>query len=272
MLARDVADEASTAGHDVTGLDLPEFDVTDAARVRDALPPCDLVINCAAYTAVDNAETQRALADAVNADGPGNLAEACASGGTRFFHLSTDYVFDGSADRPYREDDVPHPLNAYGAGKLEGERRVRAAGGNALIIRVQSLFGVHGEHFIRKILRRLEGGAEGLQVVDDQVTSPTYTRHVAQALVRLAETSRQGVVHVAASGSCSWFTFAREALRLLDLENPVTPVPSSAFPTPAQRPPRSVLDTSRYRGWTGRSLPTWQEGLREYLEAEKMQT
>ena len=272
MLGHDVEKAATAAGHTVAGLDLPEFDLTDPAGVEARLPEADVVINCAAYTAVDRAETERDLADAVNAAGPGHLAAACAGRGVPLLHLSTDYVFDGEADRPYREDDPPRPLNAYGEGKLEGERRVAAAGGEALIVRVQSLFGLHGEHFIGKIRRRLESTAEPVRVVDDQVTAPTYTGHLAPGLVRLAASGRTGVVHVAASGACTWYAFARALAETLGMEDRVMPVPTRAFPTPARRPARSLLDTSRFRAWTGTDLPAWQEGLRAYLEEEKMRS
>ena len=270
MLGRDLAEAATAAGHAVAGLDLPDFDLTRPDHVRDRLPPAELVINCAAYTAVDAAETDRAAADAVNALAPARLASVCAERDLPLFHLSTDYVFDGESDRPYREDDPPHPLNAYGAGKLEGEQRVLEAGGPSLVIRVQSLFGRHGEHFIRKIMRRLEAGPDEVRVVDDQVTSPTYTRHLALAILRLVGAGHTGRVHLAAAGSCSWYEFAREAARALGREERIRPVPSSAFPTPARRPARALLDTARFQAWTGQALPTWQQGLHDYLEEGKV--
>jgi dTDP-4-dehydrorhamnose reductase len=138
------------------------------------------------------------------------------------------------------------------------------------VVRVQSLYGRHGDHFIRKILRRLEASSDNLRVVNDQVTAPTYTRHVARALMYLAESGRRGVVHVAASGSCSWYEFALAAAGALGMAERVSPVPSTAFPTPARRPARALLDTSRYQAWTGQTMPSWEEGLRQYLEEEKI--
>ena len=179
--------------------------------------------------------------------------------------VSTDYVFNGRGARPYREDDIPDPVNAYGASKLEGERQVREAGGNHLIVRVQSLYGRHGHNFVRSILRKLEAEAPALRVVGDQVCSPTYTRHLAQAILALIRAEKTGVVHVRASGECTWHEFAAAIAARVRPGTAVHPVPTSAYPTPARRPAYAVMDCRRYREWTGRQMPHWREGLDAYL-------
>jgi dTDP-4-dehydrorhamnose reductase len=269
MLGRDVMAAGHAHGHEMAGFDLPELDITDPASLAASLPQTEAVVNCAAYTRVDDAEKERGTAFAVNGRAAGHVARLGAERGWLLLHLSTDYVFDGSSQRPYREEDTPRPLNVYGASKLAGEEAVRATRARSLVVRVQSLFGRHGRHFVKAIAEKLREGTQDLAVVDDQISSPTYTRHLAGALIELACEHRTGTVHVAASGTCSWFEFARAIARHLRPDATIRPVPSSAYPRPARRPARSVLDTSRFRRWTGRPLPTWQQGLAEYLAEEE---
>ena len=216
--------------------------------------------------AVDRAEDEGPKALAVNATGPGNLARLCAQRGVKLLHVSTDYVFDGEAARPYREDDPPNPVSLYGRSKLEGERAVQAAGAHAVIMRTQALFGVGGRNFVEAIAGRLERGGGALRVVNDQFTCPTYVGHLADAMLALMASGRAGVVHVSASGSCSWYEFACAiAAALAPGREAVQPVPAAEYPVKARRPPCAVLDKTRYRTWTGRCMPTWQEGLAAYL-------
>ncbi len=268
MLGRDLVAAAQEAGHTVHGLDLPAIDITDPASVERALPETDAVVNCAAYTQVDKAEEERDLAFRINADGAGILARACASRGVRLLHLSTDYVFSGESDQPWREEDEPAPLNAYGASKLAGEQQVHEARGPSVVVRVESLFGKNGKNFVRTIATRLLDGQREFRVVADQISSPTYTRHAAAGLLRLLESGQNGTVHMTASGHCSWFEFARAIADRLAPDAVVEPVPSEAYPLPARRPRFSVLYNARFEAWTGTRLPSWREGLDNYLKEE----
>lgn len=268
MLGSDLMEAGRAAGLDMDGFDLPELDIRDFNSVRDTLPVCDWAVNCAAYTRVDDAERERQAAFAVNAEGALSVARVCARRGTRLLHVSTDYVFDGRKGRPYVETDSPDPLSVYGASKLAGEKAVRAEGGRFLIVRTQSLFGKHGPNFVRAIVEKIHKGATPLRVVNDQVSSPTYTRHLAEALVRLIRLDKQGVVHVSAAGSCSWFDFARAIVARVCPSVEVVPITSHELGRPAPRPAYSVLDNSLYNSWTGAPLPSWQEGLVAYMKEE----
>lgn len=268
MLGSDLMDAGRAAGFDMEGFDLPELDIRDFNALREKIPACDWVVNCAAYTRVDDAEQERETAFAVNAEGVLNLARVCARRGLTLMHISTDYVFDGRKGRPYVESDSPEPLSVYGASKLAGEKAVRAEGGRFLIVRTQSLFGKRGPNFVRAVVEKIKKGAAPLRVVNDQVSSPTYTRHLADALLRLIRLNKQGVVHVSASGSCSWFEFAKAIVARLQPRMEVIPISSRELARPAQRPAYSVLDNSLYISWTGAPLPTWQQGLDAYLREE----
>ena len=270
MLGTDLVSACRSAGIEPLGLDLPDFDITKFDRVRADLPKVDRIVNCAAYTRVDDAEIHREQAYAVNAEGAGNVARICSTRNIGLIHISTDYVFDGGKGSAYSEDDRVNPLNIYGASKLAGEELVRGAGGRSLIVRTQSLFGVRGPNFVRTIAQRLKRSDEPLRVVNDQFTSPTYTRHLAEAIVRLLQSEREGIVNVVASGHCSWFEFAKAIAARVKAGAEINPVGTAEYPRPAPRPAYSVLDTNRYRDWTGSALPTWQEGLEEYMAEEKL--
>ncbi len=269
MLGSDLVAAGRRRDLEIQGLDLPEIDLTKFRDVLGVLPVSDWVVNCAAYTNVDGAEKERAAAHAVNAQGAGNIARACRKKKMRLMHISTDYVFNGKLKRPYREEDRPDPINVYGASKLAGEKEVRAEGGRFLIVRTQALFGRHGHNFVKAIMRRIwEHPGEVLKVVDDQITAPTYTRHLAEALLDLLELEHGGVVHVSAEGECSWYEFAREIAALAAPGTPVEPITSEELERAAPRPPYTVLNKHRFLIWTGRRMPEWRVGLREYLEEE----
>ena len=269
MLGTDLARAVQASDFDVVGLDLPVLDITDPKSVERNLPRSDWVVNCAAYTRVDDAETHREEAFAVNGAGAGNVARVCKDRGMRLAQMSTDYVFDGLKQDPYGEEDAVNPLSVYGASKLVGEQAVKAAGGHYLIIRTQSLFGVKGANFVRSIVQRALKSSEPLRVVKDQVSSPTYTRHLAAAIVRLIMLGKSGVVHVVAGGACSWADFAKAIVARVKPEAVVRPITAAELARPAPRPANSVMDTSRYRTWTGQTMPTWQQGLDEYLAEDK---
>jgi len=213
---------------------------------------------------VDAAEAEEAAAHAVNAEGPRVLAEACQPRGILLCHLSTDYVFDGTATEPIDEAAAPNPRSAYGRGKLAGETAVRVALASHQIVRTAWLYGQEGPNFVLTMLRLArERGA--LRVVADQWGSPTWTGHLAPALVRLVECGTPGTYHLTNSGSTSWHGFAQAIVEEAGLDVPVEAIPSSDFPTPAPRPAYSVLANRAWEGLGEAPLPPWREGLRAYL-------
>ena len=218
----------------------------------------DVVINCAAYNAVDRAESEREHAETGNVTGPGVLAAACRRAGATLVHYSTNFVFDGSLDRPYVEADEPAPISAYGESKLAGEGAVFSTGARALVIRTAALFG--GPHsFPRRILERALS-AERIPVVADQRVNPTYARDLAAATLDLLERDMTGIVHVVGGGCVGWDEFARAVLEEFAVRTEVDPVPSSAFPTAARRPLNGCLGTTRYK-----ALRPWREALHEWV-------
>jgi dTDP-4-dehydrorhamnose reductase len=252
MLGRDVV---RAAGDRAVALTHADLDVTDRAAARDALGGAT-VINCAAYTDVDGAETDSDTAHAVNADGARNVAEAA----TRVLYVSTDYVFDGSKREPYVESDPTGPLQEYGHSKLAGERATAEANEDHLVVRSSWLFGAGGRNFVETMLT-LARERDELLVIDDQVGSPTFSGHLAEALVALAGGDERGVLHVAGTGSCSWFDFARAIFERVGVDADVRPCATEEFPRPARRPPFSVLESER----GAPALPTWEDGLEAYL-------
>ena len=267
MLGKDLATAAAGAGHEAVSFPRAELDITDAAAVARALADARpaVVINSAAWTNVDGAETDEAGALAVNGAGAGNVARAAAERGAWTIHVSSDYVFDGSKRSPYLESDPVGPLSAYGRTKLAGERAVaEAAPERHTIVRSSWLFGAGGPCFPATILR-LARERDELKVVEDQIGCPTFTGHLAEALVDLAarESRLPGIVHVAASGSCSWFEFAREIVMGAGVTCEVKPCSTEEFPRPATRPAYSVLRSER--GDEVPVLPEWREGLARYM-------
>jgi dTDP-4-dehydrorhamnose reductase len=267
MLGQDVRITAQERGHETIALSRGELDVSDAravmAVIADAAP--DAVINCAAWTDVDGAETDYAAAQAVNGGGPANVGRAAAAVGAWTVHVSTDYVFDGLHTRPYVESDTPSPMSGYGRSKLEGERELAAAAADRhTIVRTSWLYGLGGSSFPKTILR-LARERDTLSVVDDQVGCPTFTGHLGPALVGLAaDPPPPGVLHLAAAGQCSWFEFAGEIVASAGLACEVSPCTTAEFPRPAPRPAYSVLRSERDGVPI---LPHWREGLTEFLAA-----
>ena len=253
-------------GVDVVGVDVAEMDVTDAGRVRAVIEKerPGVVVNCAAFTNVDDCESKRELCFDVNGRGAGNVAAAAAGVGARVIHISTDYVFDGRSQVAYKEGDEPAPLCAYGESKLDGERKVAAADADYTIVRTAWLFGAGGANFVSKILARAKEG-EALEVVDDQRGSPTYAGHLAAALAKLVGLEFRGVLHVAGSGEASWFDVAGEILLLTGYRVPLRAIATADLELPARRPRYSPLESSLYTALTGEVMPPWQEGLAAYL-------
>jgi len=272
MLAHDVLRLAAQAGHELIAIDLPELDIVDAdavhAFVGDARP--DAIINCAAWTDVDGAQTQREAAHAVNAEGAGNLAQAAAHHDARLLHISTDYVFtgvapldDAGAPRAYVESDPVGPQSVYGITKLAGEQLVLAASPRHTVARSAWLFGVNGRNFVDTMLR-LADERDSVQVVDDQVGCPTWTGHLAPALLGLLERDVRGLVHLAGAGAASWNGFACEIFRQAERPCRVESATSAQMARPAPRPAWSVLASERSDILP---LPDWRDGLAGYLAA-----
>ena len=265
MLGHEVVAAAQRLGHEVAAWDLPECDLTDERGTLDAVRRLDprAVVNCAAYTNVDHAESDEATAERVNADAAGNLARACSAIGARLVHVSTDYVFDGTKREPWIESDAPNPLGAYGRTKLHGEEQVAAEHEDHAIVRTAWLFGPHGPNFIATMLR-LAGDNDEVSVVTDQTGSPTFAGHLAPALVDMAERSDTGIFHGAGGGSCSWYELTLEAFDMAGMNCRVLPTTTDRFPRPAPRPAYSVLGSEREHRIT---LPQWQDGVRAHLAA-----
>jgi dTDP-4-dehydrorhamnose reductase len=268
MLGQDLLAAAEAAGHEPAGLDLPELDITDSEATRDAVVAAtpDVVINCAAWTDVDGAEAQEELAARVNAEGAGSVAAAAAAAGAHVIQISTDYSFDGSASEPYVESSPTSALGAYGRTKLGGELAVsEAATPDFAIVRSSWLFGPHGKNFVDTMLR-LGAERDEVAVVDDQVGCPTYTGHLAPALVDIAERRLTGILHVAGGGSCSWHELAVAAFERTGTRCEVKPITTEQLGRPAPRPAFSVLRSERE---DAPRLPDWREGLDAHLAAVK---
>jgi dTDP-4-dehydrorhamnose reductase len=263
MLGRDVMLAAGNAGHDVVGYGRAELDVTDPAALERKfdLERPDVVINCAAWTDVDGAEDAEEAAFAINGSGAGHVAAAAAKLKAAVLHVSTDYVFDGAKGAPYVESDQPAPLSAYGRTKLAGEEAVVAANKRHFVVRSAGLFGIGGRNFVETMLQLAEDRNE-VTVVRDQVGSPTYTWHLAYGIVRLIEGIEYGIHHMAASGQCSWYEFAREIFEQANVECRVLSITSEEFGAAAPRPAFSALVSQREHAIR---LPAWQDGLAGYL-------
>ena len=248
-------------------------DLTDpaACAAMVAATDADLILNAAAYTAVDQAETDRATADLVNGEAPGAMARAAAARGLPFLHVSTDYVFDGAGTRPWREDDPVAPLGAYGASKLLGELQVAEAGGQAVILRTAWVFSAHGKNFVKTMLR-VGAEREALSVVDDQRGGPTAAADIADALFTIATAFGKGrgvpgIYHFAGAPTVSWADFAEAifAASSLPRKPVVNRIPSSDYPTPAKRPGNSALDCSLLAKTYGITQPDWRKSLADVI-------
>jgi dTDP-4-dehydrorhamnose reductase len=280
MLGQDLLARLASSGMAAIGLDLEEIDITRSQQVhaitRDHQP--SLVINCAAYTAVDQAESEPDLAFAVNRDGPQNLADACHGLGIPLIHISTDYVFDGEARRPYREDDAVNPINVYGHSKWEGEQAVRSRLLQHLIVRTAWLYGIHGHNFVKTILQ-LARDREELRVVADQYGSPTWTGDMSDALVAMAGqvvadsgSIQWGTYHYCNAGETTWYDLARLIVEEARHKGPVkvtrvVPIASAEYPLPTPRPAYSVLDCTRIARSFGITPRPWPAALADMLKA-----
>lgn len=263
----------------VTAVDYPEIDLADADSIRQVVRASRprVLLNAAAYTAVDQAESEPGLCQAINGVAPGILAEEARRLGAILVHYSTDYVFDGTSTRAYHEDDPPQPLGAYGRSKLAGDAAVLALGGAHLIFRLCWVYGARGQNFLRTIVR-LARERETLRVVNDQIGCPTWSRMIAQATALALQrvlgaddpSAFNGIYNLAASGQASWHGFASRIVDLMPAAHRrcqrVEAIPTTAYPTPARRPAFSVLDTAKLQRVFGLRLPDWAAGLALVME------
>ena len=269
QLGTDVAQLLRAYRAELTTVDRHALDVTDAAAVDlvfTAAAP-DVVVNCAAYTAVDAAETDEATATLINGEAPGHLARWCAANGARLIHVSTDYVFSGAATTPYDVDHAIDPRSAYGRSKAAGERAVLAAGGDAHVVRTAWVYGVAGANFV-KTISRLAGERDTLSVVDDQRGAPTWSLHLARGLTALGVADvAPGIWHCTGGGETTWYGFARAIFDELGLDPArVHPTTSAEFPRPAPRPPYSVLSMRKWSQAGLPELPDWRAALHEAVQ------
>lgn len=249
----------------------PSVDLADAASVRrifNEVQP-DAVVNAAAYTAVDKAETDRELAQAINADALHLIGELAKASNIPVVHYSTDFVFSGQTERPYREDDAPQPVSVYGQSKLDGERALLASGADALVLRTAWLYGGRGNNFLLTMLNLFRERTE-LRIVDDQIGTPTWSRMLAEVTslvlhrVFVGELDMArigGVYHCTSAGATSWFGFAEAIREASGSKCQLLPIPTSEYPAPAHRPAYSVLDTGKFRKTFGLTLPDWRQSL-----------
>lgn len=271
MLATDLAEELRNRGHVAVTLTRDELDITDADRVNAVVGEHrpDIIVNCAAYTAVDRAESEEGLANAINGSAVESLAHAANRHGAVLTQISTDFVFDGSKRTPYEVNDPPCPVSAYGRSKLMGEHAASHAERH-VVIRTSWLFGIHGRNFVEAIRNQIRKGTNPLRVVNDQRGCPTYTPHLAHAIIRLSqlaldEPNARGMFHYADAEECTWWDFARAIAEHEGRDVVINPVTSSEFASPAPRPAYSVLSTARYERITGVQPESWREGLDEYF-------
>ena len=252
--------------------DIEELDITDAGQVEQFFHKnnFDAVINCAAYTAVDRAEQEPVSAMLINRDAVANLVQACKNDDAYLVHISTDYVFDGRANRPYREDDKPNPTSSYGRSKLAGEEAMMSCLLKGMIIRTSWLYSSFGSNFVKTILRK--GAEKGkLDVVDDQVGCPTYARDLATAILEILPKALSihqfEIYHYSNEGECSWYEFAKAAIDLANIPCQVNPVSSDKYPQQAPRPLYSVLNKTKVKEQFGIKIPEWRSSLGECIEA-----
>ena len=272
QLGRSLQRLGGVSPHNYICTDVAELDITDAGAVLRAVREqgIDVIVNCAAYTDVEKAEEDEARADLLNHKAAGNLAAAAKETGATLFHVSTDYVFDGTAHTPYTEDVTPSPLGAYGRTKLAGEEAVKASGCRYLIFRTAWLYSEYGHNFLKTMLR-LTSERDTLQVVFDQIGTPTYAGDLALAIFSIIESERyagnEGVYHFTDEGVCSWYDFATEIAAAAGHDScHIIPCHTSEFPTKAARPAYSVLDKTKIKTTFQMDIPHWREAMKYCLE------
>jgi dTDP-4-dehydrorhamnose reductase len=271
MLGTDLADTCRQQNFDVKVFDLPDFDITNPKQLEQAINSAQKIINCAAYTNVDGAESESGLAHKVNAEAVGQLGAMVKEKNRWLLHISTDFVFDGTLNRPYAEADSPNPINEYGRSKLAGERLLVESGCRHCIMRIQWTYGLHGDNFVTKLIQRAKTN-KVLKVVDDQIGSPTATAEVAQVICKLLLKMPQGLFHFASSGYVSRyemakFIFDKSAGRLtaLSIDAELSPCKTSDYVTAAARPLNSRFDCSKIQALLNETIEPWQGPLDHFL-------
>ncbi len=264
MLGSDLATACRHRGLEPAVLDLPQCDITNAGHLRQAVADARIIINCAAYTNVDGAESQAELAHHVNAEAVGRLGGLARQADAWVLHVSTDFVFDGRSDRPYVETDSPNPINTYGRSKLAGEQLLARSGCRHCILRVEWTYGAAGNNFVTKLIQRARM-ENALKVVDDQVGSPTATSEVSRTICELLEKRPEGIFHFASVGYVSRYEMAKFIVDALSIDVDVVPCKTSDFPSPAARPLNSRFDCSRIRRLLSEPIERWQVPLEHFL-------
>ncbi len=270
QLGYDVVKRFNLNGVTAVGVDINDFDLTNRKStieyVKKVSP--DVIVHCAAYTAVDKAEEDKEVAWNVNVNGTENIALAAKEVDAKFIYISTDYVFNGEGETPFETDDIKSPLNVYGETKLEGERVASAHLEKLFIIRVSWVFGVNGKNFVKTMLS-LSEKLSSLTVVSDQIGSPTYTYDLAKLICDMALTEKYGIYHATNEGYCSWYEFAKEIFKTADIEMKVSPVLTKDYITAAKRPLNSRLSKKKLDEEGFNRLPTWQDALNRYIKEIK---
>ena len=271
MLGTDLTELCRQRGVNVQSFDLPECDITDIEQLEDAIAGSNTVINCAAYTNVDGAERETESAYRVNTHAPGELGAIAAHLGIYVIHISTDFVFDGQSSRPYKETDVPNPINVYGKTKLAGEQLLIASGCRHCIIRLEWTYGLSGDNFVKKIIRTAQQTKQ-IKVVDDQIGSPTATTEAAKAVLTLPEKKATGLFHFASAGFASRFDTAKFILEKLNIPATLQRCKTGDFPAAAARPLNSRFDCSKIAALLDEPIEDWQKPLERFIEKIKAQS
>jgi dTDP-4-dehydrorhamnose reductase len=272
MLGKDLVQVFNDSSIDFLGLGKADLDITDIEATERKLLQANpsVVILSAAYTLVDNCEDQKELANSINGDGSKNVALVCKKVGARLLYISTDYIFDGSKEGSYIEEDPTNPINVYGQSKLLGEKYIQEVLDDYLIIRTSWLFGLGGKNFVESIFNRGQKG-EDLKVVNDQIGSPTHTGDLAAAILKLVQNGTKGIINISNSGACSWQDFAAAIYSEIGLdESKVSPISTAEFGAKAPRPKNSRLSSERFEKVAGYKLRGWKEALKSYLEQRKI--
>ena len=268
QLGYDVVNELTERGIEAVGVDIEEMDITDAVSVdrviRETAP--DAVIHCAAFTAVDAAEENEELCRKVNADGPRNIARVCKELDIKMLQVSTDYVFEGTGERPWEPEDECRPKSVYGRTKYEGELAVKELLDKYFIVRISWVFGINGKNFV-KVMLNLAKTRDTITVVNDQFGSPTYTYDLAKLLADMIVTEKYGTYHATNEGVCSWYEFARAIFKEAGVEINVVPVTSEEYGAKANRPANSRMSKEKLTEKGFKRLPAWQDALHRYIEA-----
>lgn len=266
QLGYDVVKSLKDRGHEAVGIDKEKMDLTDSCEIKKCIENVnpEAIIHCAAYTAVDVAEDNEDLCRQVNALAVKDMANCAKKLDIPMIYISTDYVFDGTKDGEYSEDDTPNPINIYGKTKYEGEEYVREILEKYYIVRISWVFGENGNNFIDTMLR-LSKDRDSLRIINDQVGSPTYTKDLAPLLVDMIETNEYGVYHVTNEEFCSWYEFAKEIFNVAKVNIDVTPISTSEYPTKANRPMNSKMSKDKLINNGFKQLRSWKEAVGEYI-------